>query len=190
VSESSSRQLEWAGCRRPSETLALRHKKVPCHTRCRTMASLLTPAKATDSKISNTVDSLKLTRRKFLIKQPGQAKTDSTATPQHKSSPLVRIKPDSELVTNTENTTDATPEEIQTLPPHVRDLASKLKSSTDSMKLNKVRMNKNKNDPTLASEATPEEIQTLPPHVRDLASKLKSTTDSMKLNKERMVKNK
>ena len=154
------------------------------------MASLITPAKATDSKISNTVDSLKLTRRKFLIKQPGQAKTDSSATPQHKSSPLVRFKPDSELVTNTENTTDATPEEIQTLPPHVRDLASKLKSSTDSMKLNKVRMNKNKNDPTLASEATPEEIQTLPPHVRDLASKLKSTTDSMKLNKERMVKNK
>ena len=120
------------------------------------------------------------------------AKTDtsSTATPQNKSSPLVRYKPDSELVTNTETTTDATPEEIQTLPPHVRDLASKLKSSTDSMKLNKVRMNKNKNDPTLASEATPEEIQTLPPHVRDLASKLKSTTDSMKLNKERMVKNK
>ena len=39
---------------------------------------------------------------------------------------------------------EATLEEIQTLPPHVRDLASKLKSTTDSMKLNKERMVKNK----------------------------------------------
>ena len=72
---------------------------------------------------------------------------------------------------------------VAALPSHVRNLASRLTSSTDSMKLNKERMSQTGQ---AAAESTEEEIQMLPPHVRGLASKLTSATDSMKLNKARM----
>ena len=86
---------------------------------------------------------------------------------------------------NNNKPAEATPKQVNTLPKHVRDLASKITSTTDSMKLNRKRMCRT----TVAAssnEASAEDVAKLPPHVRDLASKLKSTTDSMKLNKKRV----